>query len=55
MSIHYESLDVTVRGFMARELERDQANGTLYISPRLTDAGANAWPEILRDSTRTTR
>ncbi len=50
MSIHYESLDPTVRAFMVQELERDQANGTLYISPRLTDAGAKAWPETLREA-----
>lgn len=50
MSIHYESLDATVRDFMIRELELDMANDTLYISPRLTDAGSKAWPEILREA-----
>lgn len=50
MSIHYESLDAAVRGYMVRELERDQANSSLYISPRLTEAGAHAWPQILRDA-----
>lgn len=50
MSIRYESLDGAVRGFMVGELERDQAAGTLYVSPRLTDAGVHAWPGILREA-----
>lgn len=50
MSIHQESLDAGVRGLMARELERDQGNGTLYISSRLTTDGARAWPQILREA-----
>jgi hypothetical protein len=50
MSIHHASLDAAVRGAMVRELERDQQNGTLYISPRLTGEGAQAWPQILREA-----
>jgi hypothetical protein len=50
MSIHHENLDAAVRGFMVRELERDQGNGNLYISPRLTDSGAQAWPHTLREA-----
>lgn len=50
MSIRYESLDGAVRDAMARELDRENANGTLYISPRLTEAGAQAWPQILREA-----
>jgi hypothetical protein len=50
MSIRYESLDAAVRTAMVRELERDQAAGVLYISPRLTEAGAQAWPSILRQA-----
>jgi len=50
MSIRYESLDAAVRGAMVRELETDRANGTLYISPRLTEVGARAWPEILQEA-----
>lgn len=50
MSIRYESLDVAVRAAMVRELEQDLTNGTLYISPRLTEAGAQAWPQILREA-----
>lgn len=50
MSIHHASLDAAVRGAIVRELERDQQNGTLYISPRLTVEGAQAWPQILREA-----
>lgn len=50
MSIHYESLDQTIRNAMVGELNRDQTNGTLYISPRLTDIGADTWLEILREA-----
>ena len=50
MSIHHESLNAAVREFMVRELERDQGNGKLYISPRLTSGGAQAWPQILREA-----
>jgi hypothetical protein len=35
---------------MIRELERDQAAGVLYISPRLNDTGAQAWSQILREA-----
>lgn len=51
MSIRYDSLDTVVRDFMVHELERDQGAGALYVSPRLTDAGAQAWPGILTDGT----
>lgn len=50
MSIRYESLDSGVRQSMVRELERDLANGTMYISPRLNSAGAQAWPKLLREA-----
>jgi len=50
MSIRYESLNADVRRFMVREVERDQANGSMYISPRLAEAGAQAWPQILREA-----
>lgn len=50
MSIRYESLDVAVCSAMLRELERDQAAGNLYISPRLTEAGAQTWTQILREA-----
>lgn len=50
MSIRYESLDEPVRAFIRKEVERDRADGTLYISPRLTEAGAAAWLELLLEA-----
>jgi len=50
MGIRYENLDAEVRTAMVREFGRDQKNGTLYISPRLTDTGVRAWPQILREA-----
>lgn len=50
MSIRYESLDAAVRSAMVSELKKDQEAGTLYISPRPTEAGAHAWPQILHEA-----
>ena len=50
MSIQYESLDKSVRHSMVEELELDQQKGTLYISPRLTDEGVDAWFHIVREA-----
>lgn len=52
MGIRYESLDETVREVMIRELDRDATSAKLYISPRLTEPGAQAWPDLLRDAFR---
>jgi hypothetical protein len=50
MGIYYESLDESVRTCMVQELDRDLSNRSLYLSPRLTDTGAQAWPQILREA-----
>lgn len=50
MGIRYECLDEDVRSCMLHELEADQSNGRMYISPRLTDIGVRQWPEILREA-----
>ncbi len=50
MGIRYESLDAAVRASMVQEVEQDLANGSLYISPRLTGAGERAWPDLLREA-----
>lgn len=50
MTIRCESLNESVRDAMVRELERDIADGTLYVSPRLTSEGARVWPAILREA-----
>ncbi|HXG20696.1 MAG TPA: hypothetical protein VNN62_16680 [Methylomirabilota bacterium] len=50
MNIHYEDLDAAVRASMIQELDLDVSNQRLYISSRLTDAGAQQWPTILREA-----
>jgi hypothetical protein len=50
MGIRHDSLDEAVRQLMVRELESDQGSGTLYLSPRLTQHGAQAWPQLLREA-----
>lgn len=50
MGIIYESLDEAVRACMLQELEADILNGSLYISPRLTEPGVNIWPKILHEA-----
>ena len=50
MSIQYDSLDSDVRSAMLAELDLDESAQSLYLSPRLTEAGAAAWPEILREA-----
>ena len=50
MTIRHESLNASVRAAMVTELELDQTNGKWLTSPRLTEAGARAWPEILREA-----
>lgn len=39
-----------VRKFMLEEFESDLAIGRLYISPRLTEVGAEAYPQMLREA-----
>jgi len=50
MGIHYDGLDGAVRRFMIDELNRDIQGDNLYISPRLTEAGALEWPNLLREA-----
>jgi hypothetical protein len=50
MGIRYDSLDGAVRASMVQEIQRDIANGSLYISKRLTGPGAQAWPDLLREA-----
>jgi len=50
MSIRYESLDEDVRQLMIAELARDIESLRLYMSPRLTEGGGQAWPELLREA-----
>ena len=48
MAFRFFDLDVTTRSFMADEVDRDTAQGILYLSHRLTDRGRRDWPELLR-------
>lgn len=50
MALVYANLDEVTRRHMLEELERDLALRTLYISPRLTDEGAEAYPELLQEA-----
>ena len=55
MPLQYTNLDEKTRPFMVAELERDNAQGTLYLSPRLTANGQNVWLELLREAASATR
>lgn len=50
MSINYESLDDRVKILMVEELKLDQSKGTLYISKRLTEEGAEGWVALIREA-----
>lgn len=47
MSLSLENLDQATRQFMADEIESDVQNGTLYVSPRLSDVGRQDYPNLL--------
>jgi hypothetical protein len=38
---------------MIQELDLDESNGGMYVSPRLTAAGHQAWPALLRSALAT--
>ncbi len=44
----FHNLDSDTRKNMAAEVAHDIAANTLYISPRLSTAGRQAWPELLQ-------
>ncbi len=48
MPLNLKDLDEQTREFMIEEIEHDINNGTLYISPRLTEGGVNEYPTLLR-------
>ncbi len=50
MGLSYPNLDDRTRQFMIQELERDIANGTVYISDRLNEAGTGGWATVLREA-----
>jgi hypothetical protein len=50
MALSLESLNEQTRSHMLAELEQDIHTGVLYMSPRLSDAGARAYPALLREA-----
>src|SRR5207244_5517083 len=47
MPLAYENLDDLTRLFMLQECILDVASGTLLISPRLNQHGADVYPQLL--------
>jgi hypothetical protein len=47
MGLQYRELDQRTRHFIKAEIEMDMREGRLYITHRLTAAGAQAWPALL--------
>lgn len=50
MALNLIDLDTQTRPFMLDELELDAANGTLYLSPRLSSAGLPDYEQLLREA-----
>lgn len=50
MGLQYDHLDETTRKFMLEEIDFDVQHGSLYLSPRLHDAGCASWPSLLREA-----
>lgn len=50
MTFQFANLDPTTRGFMLREIDRDERSGRVYRSGRLTSTGQAAFPRLLREA-----
>lgn len=48
MALAYLNLDEQTRAFMVEEIDADIADGSIYISPRLTPAGRSNWLSLVR-------
>jgi hypothetical protein len=48
MAFNFYDLDQRTRELMVEEIDRDVSSGSLYISPRLSPAGAAAYPELFK-------
>ena len=48
MALQFDNLDESTRNLMVDELETDVANGTLYLSPRLSRRGRIEYEPLLR-------
>ena len=53
MALNYLNLDDQTRVFMGEEIEMDIADGKIYISKRLTLAGREDWPNLIRIAAQT--
>jgi hypothetical protein len=52
MPLQYANLDPVTRRGMVEELDRDLANGTVHLSPRLRPAAVDEYRSLLRDALR---
>lgn len=52
MGLAYENLDERTRIFMLEEIEMDIANGSVYVSNYLNEAGAAAWFDLLKEAAK---
>lgn len=50
VSLDLAQLDASTRRFMVAELESDLADGTLYLSPQLSEAGLVDYQHLFRDA-----
>ncbi|MCL4368772.1 MAG: hypothetical protein M1337_06360 [Actinobacteria bacterium] len=50
MAFAFRNLDAETRRFMLEELDLDVASDRLYISPRLSEKGAAAYEQLLREA-----
>jgi hypothetical protein len=53
MGLDFQDLDTRTRELMLSELDRDLANGTLYLSPRLSERGVTDYESLLREAFQT--
>lgn len=52
MGLDFKNLNDATRRYMIEEIEIDEAAGTLYLSPWLTEAGCNQWATLLKKAAR---
>jgi hypothetical protein len=53
MGLDYRNLDERTRTLMLAEIERDSAEGTLYLSDNLNAQGRSDYPHLIRAAART--
>lgn len=53
MAMDYEELDDETREYMLEAFEEEEASGNPYRSAILSDAGLEAWPDLMRDAIQT--